>query len=102
QTVFARNPGAVAAPTAGLHFTADLLRQLEAAGVTLVKVTLHVGLDTFRPIGAESLADHPMHAEWGQIDQPAVDQLLACRRGGGRIIAVGTTCVRVLETAAAG
>ena len=102
QTVFARNPGAVAAPTAGLHFTAELLRQLEASGVDLVKVTLHVGLDTFRPITVESLADHPMHAEWGQIDGPAVERLVETRRRGGRIVAVGTTSVRVLETAAAG
>jgi S-adenosylmethionine:tRNA ribosyltransferase-isomerase len=101
QTVFARNPGAVAAPTAGLHFTTELLRQLEASGVDLVKLTLHVGLDTFRPITVESLADHPMHAEWGQIDSAAVDRLVETRRRGGRIVAVGTTSVRVLETAAA-
>ncbi len=77
QTVFARHPGSVAAPTAGLHFTTELLRQIEAAGVETVKVTLHVGLDTFRPIAVDSLAEHPMHSEWGQIDQPAVDRLLA-------------------------
>lgn len=92
----------MAAPTAGLHFTTELLRQIEAAGVEIVKVTLHVGLDTFRPIAVETLAEHPMHSEWGQIDQPAVDRLLACRAAGGRIIAVGTTTMRVLETAAAG
>jgi S-adenosylmethionine:tRNA ribosyltransferase-isomerase len=100
QTVFARHPGAVAAPTAGLHFTAELLRQVEASGVDLVKLTLHVGLDTFRPITVESLADHPMHAEWGQIDAAAVERLKETRRRGGRIVAVGTTSVRVLETAA--
>ncbi|HTU25211.1 MAG TPA: tRNA preQ1(34) S-adenosylmethionine ribosyltransferase-isomerase QueA [Pirellulales bacterium] len=102
QTVFARKPGAVAAPTAGLHFTADLLKQLEAVGVELVKVTLHVGLDTFRPISVTSLAEHPMHAEWGQIDQAAVARLTERRQAGGRVIAVGTTSVRVLETAASG
>ena len=102
QTVFARHPGSVAAPTAGLHFTTELLRQIEAAGVEMVKVTLHVGLDTFRPIAVQSLAEHPMHSEWGQIDQPAVDRLLARKAAGGRIIAVGTTTMRVLETAAAG
>ncbi len=101
QTVYARNPGAVAAPTAGLHFTAGLLARLEKAGVSQVKLTLHVGLDTFRPIGAAALAEHPMHAEWGQIDAAAVERLEACRRQGGRIVAVGTTSVRVLETAAA-
>ncbi len=102
QTVFARNPGAVAAPTAGLHFTTGLLQRLEAAGLSLVKVTLHVGLDTFRPIAVDTLAQHPMHAEWGEIDARAVGQLSECRQRGGRIVAVGTTSVRVLETAAAG
>jgi S-adenosylmethionine:tRNA ribosyltransferase-isomerase len=101
QTVFARNPGAVAAPTAGLHFTNDLLKQLETIGVEIAKVTLHVGLDTFRPIAVDSLAEHPMHAEWGQIEQPAVDRILARRKAGGRVIAVGTTSMRVLETASA-
>jgi S-adenosylmethionine:tRNA ribosyltransferase-isomerase len=102
QTVFARRPGAVAAPTAGLHFSQDLLDRLEQAALRLVKLTLHVGLDTFRPITAETLAGHPMHAEWGEIDAAAVATLLACRGQGGRIVAVGTTSVRVLETAAAG
>ncbi len=101
QTVFARNPGAVAAPTAGLHFTAGLLAKLEKAGLSLVKVTLHVGLDTFRPIAADNLSAHPMHAEWGEIDSAAVARLAECRQTGGRIVAVGTTSVRVLETAAA-
>lgn len=101
QTVFARNPGAVAAPTAGLHFTEALLRQLEGRGMTLAWVTLHVGLGTFRPVETATLADHPMHSEWATIGQETVDKLNACRNRGGRIVAVGTTCVRVLETAAA-
>jgi S-adenosylmethionine:tRNA ribosyltransferase-isomerase len=101
QTVFAREPGAVAAPTAGLHFTDDLLRKLAARGITSTYVTLHVGLDTFRPIAVDSLADHPMHSEWGQIGADAVQRILECRQRGGRIVAVGTTSVRVLETAAA-
>jgi S-adenosylmethionine:tRNA ribosyltransferase-isomerase len=101
QTVFAREPGAVAAPTAGLHFTADLLRRLEAAGVSYCFVTLHVGLDTFRPVTAERLADHKMHSEWGQLEAAAVERIGECRKRGGRVIAVGTTSVRVLESAAA-
>jgi S-adenosylmethionine:tRNA ribosyltransferase-isomerase len=102
QTVFAREPGAVAAPTAGLHFTADLLRRLDAAGVGHSFVTLHVGLDTFRPVTAERLADHKMHSESGKIGAATVERIKACRSGGGRVIAVGTTAVRVLESAVAG
>lgn len=100
QTVYAQTPGAVAAPTAGLHFTDGLLERIQARGITLAKVTLHVGLGTFRPIAADSLQGHEMHAEWGEISAPTCEQLNACRAAGGRIIAVGTTCVRVLETAA--
>ncbi len=100
QTVYARVPGAVAAPTAGLHFTPELLARLEQAGIGNCSLTLHVGLDTFRPIGVGSLAEHPMHSEWGQIDAAAVERVDDCRRNGGRIVAVGTTAVRVLETAA--
>ena len=102
QTVFARQPGAVAAPTAGLHFTADLLRRLEAAGIGHCFVTLHVGLDTFRPVTAERLSDHKLHSEWGQLEAAAVERIGECHKRGGRIIAVGTTSVRVLESAAAG
>ena len=102
QTVFAERPGAVAAPTAGLHFTDDLLQQLEASGVQVCRITLHVGLGTFRPISAEKLDDHKMHTEWGSIDGPAVDRLRRVREAGGRIVAVGTTVVRTLETAARG
>jgi S-adenosylmethionine:tRNA ribosyltransferase-isomerase len=99
QTVFAAVPGAVAAPTAGLHFTPDLLDRLDACGVTRHEVTLHVGLDTFRPITAETPDQHKMHSEWGRIDEQTALALRACRASGGRIVAVGTTSVRVLETA---
>lgn len=100
QTVFARHPGAIAAPTAGLHFTPELLVQLADRAISLAYVTLHVGAGTFRPISAERLDDHRMHAEWGEIDGAATEQLDACRRAGGRVVAVGTTSMRLLETAA--
>jgi len=101
QTVFAREPGAVAAPTAGLHFTEKLLGQLEAEGITLSWLTLHVGPGTFRPIETDSLAEHPMHAERGCLTDEAVEKIGACRDRGGRVVAVGSTSVRVLEAAAA-
>lgn len=101
QTVFARSPGAVAAPTAGLHFTAALLDRLKAEGVELCELTLHVGQGTFRPITAESLSEHDMHSEWGRLTQETIDRIEACRARGGRTVAVGTTSVRVLESAAA-
>ena len=101
QTVFAQKPGAVAAPTAGLHFTQELLERLEQRGVGRVYVTLHVGIGTFRPVTAERLEDHEMHREWGSISQEVIDRLEQACAAGGRIIAVGTTAVRVLETAAA-
>lgn len=101
QTVYASMPGAVAAPTAGLHFSTDLLERLQAGGVNVAQVTLHVGMDTFRPITTSELAQHPMHTEWGQIDEVAARQIDNCRLAHGRIVAVGTTSVRVLETAAA-
>jgi S-adenosylmethionine:tRNA ribosyltransferase-isomerase len=100
QTVFARQPGAVAAPTAGLHFTPQLIEQLKAAGVTVANLTLHVGTGTFRPI-AGTLEEHQMHEEWGQISADAVAAIASARQAGGRCVAVGTTCVRLLETAAA-
>lgn len=100
QTVYAQVPGAVAAPTAGLHFTATLLDRLAQHGVELCRLTLHVGPGTFRPITAETLAEHRMHSEWGRVEQEAIDRIEACRRRGGRIVAVGTTSVRLLETAA--
>jgi S-adenosylmethionine:tRNA ribosyltransferase-isomerase len=100
QTVFANRPGAIAAPTAGLHFTNELLRSLEARGVSNSRVTLHVGLGTFRPIETEELAEHRMHSEWGEITAATATELNATRASGGRIVAVGTTVTRLLETAA--
>ena len=100
QTVYARQPGAVAAPTAGLHFTPDLLRKLEQQQIGTAFVTLHVGLDTFRPIAVDRLAEHPMHCEWGQLDAAVAERINDCHKRGGRVIAIGTTVVRVLETAA--
>jgi S-adenosylmethionine:tRNA ribosyltransferase-isomerase len=100
QTVYAREPGAVAAPTAGLHFTDDLFARLAARGVSRHFVTLHVGAGTFLPVKAEDTADHHMHAEWGVIDAETAEALNAARRAGGRIVAVGTTALRVLESAA--
>ena len=99
QTVFARTPGAVAAPTAGLHFTETLLERIRGRGIATALLTLHVGLGTFRPIETESLAEHPMHSEWGSLDEATVAQIEDRRRRGGRIVAIGTTSVRVLETA---
>ncbi len=100
QTVYARRPGSAAAPTAGLHFTDELLGRLAARGVAFVDVTLHVGPGTFRPITAERIEDHVMHAEWAELTASAVDVLNDRRRQGGRIVAVGTTSARTLETAA--
>jgi len=100
QTVYAEKPGAVAAPTAGLHFTPGLLERISRQGVAIQRLTLHVGIGTFRPIAVDRLADHAMHAEWGCIDAAACSALQARRQQGGRIVAVGTTSVRVLETAA--
>jgi S-adenosylmethionine:tRNA ribosyltransferase-isomerase len=99
QTVFARRPGAIAAPTAGLHFTPELLKSLESRGVTASAVTLHVGLGTFRPIETETLEAHRMHSEWGEITAATAAELNATRAAGGRVIAVGTTAARLLETA---
>ena len=101
QTVYARVAGSVAAPTAGLHFTPELIQRIRSAGMALVAVTLHVGIGTFRPIQVERLADHRMHSEYGEITGPVAKRLQTTRSEGGRIIAVGTTSVRVLETAAA-
>jgi S-adenosylmethionine:tRNA ribosyltransferase-isomerase len=102
QTVYCRLPGAVAAPTAGLHFTEALLARLEKAEVTLAWLTLHVGLGTFRPIASDTLAAHRMHPEWGSVGEETVEKIARCRRRGGRVVAVGTTTVRLLETAARG
>lgn len=97
QTVYAQEPGAVAAPTAGLHFTKELLAQIEAKGVKKEFVTLHVGLGTFRPISCEKLDEHQMHKEWGRLTPEVSKVLKDCRANGGRIVTVGTTSVRVLE-----
>jgi len=100
QTTYAEKPGAVAAPTAGLHFTPKLLGRLREAGIEQYTLTLHVGLGTFRAIATERLKDHPMHSEWGQLGAETARALNEVRARGGRIVAVGTTVVRVLETAA--
>jgi S-adenosylmethionine:tRNA ribosyltransferase-isomerase len=99
QTVYATQPGAVAAPTAGLHFTAAILDKIQQRAIRKCHVTLHVGMGTFRPIAVQELAQHQMHSEWGSVDASAVAELKAARAAGGRIVAVGTTSVRVLETA---
>ena len=99
QTMFAREDGAVAAPTAALHFTPELMAALNEAGVLSETLTLHVGAGTFLPVKAEDTEDHHMHAEWGRIDQATADRLNAARQRGGRLIAVGTTSLRLLESA---
>jgi len=99
QTMFAREDGAVAAPTAALHFTPELMEALKEAGIASETLTLHVGAGTFLPVKAEDTDDHRMHAEWGRIDQATADRLNAARRRGGRLIAVGTTSLRLLESA---
>ncbi|MGA2619537.1 MAG: tRNA preQ1(34) S-adenosylmethionine ribosyltransferase-isomerase QueA [Thermoguttaceae bacterium] len=101
QTVYARWPGAIAAPTAGLHFTDSLLRRLQDGKIVVCALTLHTGGGTFRPITSDSLAAHQLDAEWGTIRQETINQIADCRRRGGRVVAVGTTSVRLLETAAA-
>jgi len=98
QTVFASTPGAVAAPTAGLHFTSDLLDDLRGKGIATAEVLLHVGLGTFQPVEVSNLADHPMHSEYFELSQEAATRIDLARNGQGRVIAVGTTSVRVLET----
>jgi len=99
QTVYAANDGAVAAPTAGLHFTESLLQQLADKGVTVERVTLHVGAGTFLPMKVDDTEDHVMHAEWGELTQATVERINVRRAAGGRVIAVGTTSLRLLETA---
>jgi len=99
QTVFAEKSGAVAAPTAGLHFDNELLAAIRARGVQTATVTLHVGAGTFQPVRAEHIADHRMHAEYLEVSAKVCEQVRACRASGGRVVAVGTTTVRCLETA---
>ena len=100
QTVFAERDGAVAAPTAGLHFTEALVGALKEAGIDIVSLTLHVGAGTFLPVRVERVRDHKMHTEWGEIDAATADALNAARDAGGRLVAVGSTALRLLETAA--
>lgn len=101
QTVFARNPGAVAAPTAGLHFDEAMMAALREKGVQMAEVTLHVGAGTFQPVRADNLDDHKMHAEWIEVDESVCEAVCQTRERGGRVIAVGTTVCRSLESAAA-
>jgi S-adenosylmethionine:tRNA ribosyltransferase-isomerase len=98
--MFAREEGAVAAPTAALHFTPELMARISAAGIGSETLTLHVGAGTFLPVKAEDTAEHRMHAEWGRIGAEAAERINAVRAGGGRVIAVGTTVLRLLESAA--
>jgi S-adenosylmethionine:tRNA ribosyltransferase-isomerase len=99
QTVYARNAGSAAAPTAGLHFTPRLLDALRERGIGTAFVTLHVGLDTFKPIAEDDVESHPMHSEWCHLPQETADAITAARARGGRVVAVGTTSARVLESA---
>jgi S-adenosylmethionine:tRNA ribosyltransferase-isomerase len=98
QTIYADPPGSAAAPTAGLHFTPDLIASLPAAGVRMASVTLHVGLDTFRPLEGEFVDQHHIHREWYELPPPTAEALDETHASGGRVVAVGTTTVRVLET----
>ena len=100
QTVYASNPGAVAAPTAGLHFDGALLARLDAMGVERATLTLHVGAGTFQPVRVDNIAEHKMHCEWYELPQSLVDRIAATRARGGNVIAVGTTSMRALEAAA--
>jgi S-adenosylmethionine:tRNA ribosyltransferase-isomerase len=97
QTVFASNPGAIAAPTAGLHFTDELLTECDSQGIDHSRVTLHVGIGTFRPVATQKLSEHQMHSEWCRIPQQTAEEIAATKQSGGRIVAVGTTSVRTLE-----
>jgi S-adenosylmethionine:tRNA ribosyltransferase-isomerase len=99
QTVYASRKGAVAAPTAGLHFTKRLIERLKSKGVLLVEITLHVGYGTFLPVRVSDIREHRMHSEWYEISEASAEQVNSCKRSGSRVIAVGTTCVRALEFA---
>ena len=100
QTVYATHTGSAAAPTAGLHFTPELLRQVEEMGVDIARVTLHVGLGTFRPVKVDEITDHHMHSEFFQIDEEAAEKINCTKERGGRVICVGTTSCRTVESAA--
>ena len=99
QTVYAKNPGAAAAPTAGLHFTTDILDKILAKGISVATVTLHVGAGTFQPVRVDKLKDHKMHSEWISLDESVVNQINETKKSGGRVVAIGTTSVRCLESA---
>lgn len=101
QTVYATHEGSAAAPTAGLHFTPELLRAIQEKGVDIARVTLHVGLGTFRPVKVENILDHHMHSEFYMVDEEAAEKINRAKKNGGRIIAVGTTSTRTLESVAA-
>ncbi len=101
QTIYARTEGAVAAPTAGLHLTQQMFEALENKGIDICRVTLHVGAGTFLPVKAEDTEHHAMHAEWGEVSRETAERLNLCRKQAGRIVAVGTTTLRLLETAVA-
>ena len=99
QTVYAKNPGAAAAPTAGLHFTTDILDKILAKRISVATVTLHVGAGTFQPVRVDKLEDHKMHSEWISLDESVVKQINETKKSGGRVVAIGTTSVRCLESA---
>ncbi len=99
QTVYAKDPGSAAAPTAGLHFTPELINQLSEEGIQFAKVTLHVGLDTFAPVNEEDPKEHKIHTEWCQVTPDTAERLNQAKKNGGRVIAVGTTSVRTIESA---
>ena len=100
QTMFADRPGAVAAPTAGLHFTPELMKSLDERGINHVRLTLHVGAGTFLPVKTDDTSDHKMHAEWGEINAHAANEINKTKKNGGRVVAIGTTSLRLLESAA--
>lgn len=100
QTVYAKHSGSAAAPTAGLHFTPELLKQIEEKGIQIAKVTLHVGLGTFRPVKADNILEHHMHSEFYQIDEAAAEKINAAKENGKRVVCVGTTSCRTIESAA--
>ena len=102
QTVYAKDPGSAAAPTAGLHFTPELMQKLEADGIQFARLNLHVGLDTFAPVTEDDPTEHKIHTEWCELTPETAERINAAKAAGGRIIAVGTTSVRTLETAARG
>ena len=100
QTVYAKHTGSAAAPTAGLHFTPELLKEIEEKGIDIARVTLHVGLGTFRPVKVDEITDHHMHSEFYQVDEEAAEKINRAKDSGHRVICVGTTSCRTIESAA--